>query len=653
MNFLKRKLFQEGGAANVDERYFFIDKTTGVKEYIDPIKLYNNLSRSDAFTITSFIQNPDVTYSPGTQDIFRRLVSEKKSGPSTVDPNLFEFGQALPDYLTAKAGFRDIAGGVGQGMVGAIESGINLGKNLFRGLGEGGAKRLEEGFVPTDILPGGIGSERMPFRTDTMTGAASDTDPLGVYDMGGTLRQGIPQERLIATLSQARVGDVITDFSEEIAEINEQPIEPAPEEISDVLEPNITAGLPEQLPTLVPTTRSETLGQAYAPGTVGNEELEARKLAYEKSLIGRDEFGNLLPEGRLEQDDEITKAIKELQPAELKVDVNKTEADSLLETQNKFDGRFDPPKITLDKVDTTITTKDRDTKTIPVIKETSGIFGSDRFLDFIRNVGGELVRTGQMGEGLASGAAKASEERAARELLEKQEEKKYQRDLSLALAIEAAKNAGKDPFTVSEVDTITKQETTLAENIEGFNKSSTTLSNLNYIIQTLEAGGATGLKGFFGEYADMIEAAIKSDTGKDFDELQPRTRVNSILNVIRQANVREILGESGKTISNLDRQIVNEVFGDIKLGTPAAVSLKKLEDSRNNIINGMMEQQNKVIIAKGFFDKVGYESDVYNINQPIIDLIKSFSFADATSYRTDQNIQDQSITDIDYRTPGT
>ena len=86
--------------------------------------------------------------------------------------------------------------------------------------------------------------------------------------------------------------------------------------------------MPEQLPTLVPTTRSETLGQAYAPDTVGYEELEDRKLAYEKSLIGRDEFGNLLSEGRLEQDDEITKAIKELQPAELKVDVNKTEADS-------------------------------------------------------------------------------------------------------------------------------------------------------------------------------------------------------------------------------------------------------------------------------------------------------------------------------------
>jgi len=127
-------------------------------------------------------------------------------------------------------------------------------------------------------------------------------------------------------------------------------------------------------------------------------------------------------------------------------------------------------------------------------------------------------------------------------------------------------------------------------------------------------------------------------------------RVNSVLKVIRQANVREILGESGKTISNLDRQIVDEVFGDIKLGTPASVSLKKLEDSRQNIINGMMEQQNKVIASKSFFDQIGYQSNVFNINEPIINLIKSFSFANATSYRTDENIQDTSVIDIDLGT---
>jgi hypothetical protein len=95
------------------------------------------------------------------------------------------------------------------------------------------------------------------------------------------------------------------------------------------------------------------------------------------------------------------------------------------------------------------------------------------------------------------------------------------------------------------------------------------------------------------------------------------------------------------------------MFGDIKITTPVSISIKKLEDSRVRIVDGMMEQQNKVISAKGFFDKVGFESNVYKINQPIIDLIKSFSIAEASTYIEDRTAMDQSITDIDYRTPGT
>ena len=63
-----------------------------------------------------------------------------------------------------------------------------------------------------------------------------------------------------------------------------------------------------------------------------------------------------------------------------------------------------------------------------------GFFGSDRFLNFIRNVGGELTRTGQMGAGLAGGASKAAEERAARELMADKEERDYRMKLRLAKA---------------------------------------------------------------------------------------------------------------------------------------------------------------------------------------------------------------------------
>ena len=667
-------MFQEGGAANVDERYFFIDNTNNTKTFIDPEKLYDTLSMSDAFTITSFVQNPDVSYSPATQEILRKIVYEKQSGFSTVDPNTFQFGQLLPDYLTTGAGVRDVAGGVGQGLIGTAEGALNFLQKYARGIGEGGRQRLEEGFVPRDILPGGIGSERMPFSPETTTGTLSDTNLSEIYDRGGMLRQGIPQERLVEALSQAKVGDVITDFTPELEEITTPQIEDA--EVTstfDFRDEDLAARQPkyatppdefaaeqqrkreEQERIQAEIDASPMLSDTL--GTIDPVDSAARRAAFLESVEGLDEFGEPIPgfDKRTSMiEDGIAEALQELTPIENVVDIDRTEADSLMDVENKFEGKFDKPKIDLTKVDTTITAemeeaaKKRDARqpaefTDKTKGEFREIFGSDRFLDFIRNVGGELVRTGQIGEGLASGAAKAAEERATRDLLAEQEQKKFDRELLIA----GVKAGTKDPLTVSELNTIATREEELSENIRQFQKSETTLSNINYIINTLEAGGATGLRGFFGEATDIIQAAIQSDTGERFEDLEPRTRANALLKVLRQANVREILGESGRTISNLDRKIVQDVFGDIKLGTPLSVSLKKLEDSRDNIISGMELSRNKVIGAKSFFDKVNYQSNVYDANLPIIQIINNFDFENARNYAgSQQTTSSAGITDI-------
>ena len=372
-------------------------------------------------------------------------------------------------------------------------------------------------------------------------------------------------------------------------------------------------------------------------------------LKQEMEIMGRDEEGNPLPETRLLRDPEIQDLLDEIKPIELKVDVDKTEADSLLDVEEKFDGLPDSEvKELLEPIKPILSIpeaaaeaekaqEEQDDDQPPPARdvitrklEEPGFFGSDRFLDFIRNVGGELTRTGQFGTGLSLGASKAAEERAARELMAEQEERDFASKLRLARAEAALEGTGfMDP---TDANKIVDQENALADNIQSFEKSRNTLSNLNKVIGILDEGGATGLKGFFGEATDMIEAAIKSDTGKSFEDLEPRTRANSLLKVLRQANVREILGESGKTISNLDRQIVEDVFGDIKFGTPVAVSIKKLEDSRKNILNGMMSTQNKIINSRSFFDNIGYDSNVLRINQPILDLIKAFTFANAESY---------------------
>jgi len=253
-----------------------------------------------------------------------------------------------------------------------------------------------------------------------------------------------------------------------------------------------------------------------------------------------------------------------------------------------------------------------------------------------------------MGEGLASGAAKAAEERAARDLMAEQEDKKFADAVKLEMMKKSLE--GKVGMKPTDAAKITEYEGLLADDMASFDKNKNSLSNLNTVISILDEGEATGISGFFGEATDMIEAAIKSDTGKSFDQLKPRTRANALLKVLRQANVREILGESGKTISNLDRSIVEDVFGDIKLGTPLAVSLEKLKDSRKNMVQGLMNKQNKIISYKSFFDNVGYSSNILNINQSLIDLIRSFNFENAESYQKDQDSAGYTSISLD---PGT
>ena len=45
-----------------------------------------------------------------------------------------------------------------------------------------------------------------------------------------------------------------------------------------------------------------------------------------------------------------------------------------------------------------------------------------------------------------------------------------------------------------------------------------------------------------------------------------------------------------------------------------------------------MSTQNKIINSASFFDNIGYTSQSLKINQPILDLIKAFTFANAESY---------------------
>ena len=365
--------------------------------------------------------------------------------------------------------------------------------------------------------------------------------------------------------------------------------------------------------------------------------------------------------------DEITNLLNEIQlPG---INIEKTEADSLLETIDKFEGlapeelkiELDKEKLPgmteLDKNKAEVAAqvkeiKEKEEKRIaqegdpdpdkapksPIaakLKE-PGFFGSDRFVNFVRNVGAGLVESGQMGPGLALGAAKAAEERAARDLAQDQKDA----EMAKLIAVEKAKAALKsqEPMKGADIEKAVKFEDDLMVALRNFDEDERIVSDINQILnEDINDPAAFGARGLFGIVNDKIRNALGIGE-TEWANLPAEVRTKKILEITSQRSVRSILGESGKTISNLDRQIVAQIFGNVDIWTSPAELRKILSNSRSNIIEGMRAGQSTVISRAQGLNELGYPSQVIRVNDPLIARILGFSFDNIEQYKRGDDV---------------
>ena len=544
-------MFQEGGGAN---QYYYVDKQNNQQIPLDENKLFEILQTAPIPELEALIQNPSVSYSPQTQEIFRKIVGTRKARFSSVSPSMFEFGKQLPDYLSVGSGLQDIGGVVKDTAGEIVERGIQLGSGF-----------MADAEKPKDIFT----TDRYPFDSPNNIPAGPMAGPGFIPSNEGLLRRGYSNEQLASILNRAQSGE-IQDFEEEVQDLLVGPI--------------------RQEPSVVSIDEQEDI-------------IEDTPAEREFNL-------NVRPPKPLSISDFIDEEIKDLT-----VNVNKTEEESKNEIQKKFIPTLPDidPNLTQEEADKINEEVDED-ETSPDGKEKDpittmankpGFFGSDNFLNFIRNVGGELVRTGQFGTGLASGAAKAAEERAARELLADQEERKYQREIELAEA-KAAATAGSD--LVMNPDKIRDLNTELKTNMSDLEGGIAATGFVDLAIETLEealeAGESVG--GFFGAMNGfMDQLAAFTGQEKSFENQSAQTKIKKLVEVVRQKNLQAILGESGRTISDKDRAIILEVFGNLELGEDPNITLGKLRASRqslaqNNIkLKGLIQDDTSFMFTQG------------------------------------------------------
>ena len=305
MTYLQRKMFANGGGAEANPYYYVNNQNKLVP--LDPIKLFNVLETAPIPEVEALIQNPDVRYSPETQEIFRQIVGKRKAGFSSVSPSTFEFGEALPDYLSFYSGVQD-AGGVALDTLGEI---AERGKGLFTGF-------MADQGEPQDTFV----SERYPFNrqgqpfVDPSQGRPDPTNvaevigraaeglearlaslpPLGPSEEG-ILRRGYTNPELAAILNRAQSGE-IRDFEEEIEELVK------PDVVDTAVVEEVTEQSPRELPRGIVEIRN-----------ISPDDYEGSNIALlkqEMEIIGRDEEGNPLPETRLLQDPEIQDLLDEI-----------------------------------------------------------------------------------------------------------------------------------------------------------------------------------------------------------------------------------------------------------------------------------------------------------------------------------------------------
>ena len=249
-----------------------------------------------------------------------------------------------------------------------------------------------------------------------------------------------------------------------------------------------------------------------------------------------------------------------------------------------------------------------------------------RMLDFARNLSLGLLQEGQaggggLGAGLAIGTQLAVTERQKKDLLaeqQKREDKLLQEEFEMKKEIAAA--SGTPSLDVKDVST---QSAKLKDEIDAFNSSESARGLIDasiFILNEAVKSGEklTGAGGFFNKLGDQLQALVNQEEG--FDTLSARTQIDKLSEIVRTGNAREILDDP--RLSNYEREIIGDVFGQLKTLEDPSVALAKFTRARDDLVR--QNKNRKTLIStlhQGLLYGGGLGQESYISNAPEIQRI--------------------------------
>jgi hypothetical protein len=344
--------------------------------------------------------------------------------------------------------------------------------------------------------------------------------------------------------------------------------------------------------------------------------------------------------GQAEQpvEDEIGKELQDLENQEQADKVNAEAAGSEIEDsvadETQADAEDVADTVTDEEGDKTKEQKKSDAEP-PVVSSASTpeqvgtVFNNPDFISYVANLSKGIAKTGEVGSGLALGSALAAEERSLKDL----EKEKLDQELRLK-----SLESGKLKF--SEAKGVYDLNNTANLAAQSFQNSTSTISLIKELENVLKNKNPTSLSNFAKDIFERARVALGNDTTgsiEDFKKLSSTQQAKKLSTLISQANIREILGESGRTISNFDRQIVQDLSTSIVPGAPAASNLLALNNVENRIRNNMQTQMDEIRSARRALNLFGMDL----VGSNAFDVIKNgILLADETGVDLGQDIID-------------
>tara|TARA_R110000868_G_scaffold338854_2_gene599594 strand:+ start:785 stop:3052 length:2268 start_codon:yes stop_codon:yes gene_type:complete len=250
--------------------------------------------------------------------------------------------------------------------------------------------------------------------------------------------------------------------------------------------------------------------------------------------------------------------------------------------------------------------------------ETSvAIYNDPDVIRLMRNLGKGIALKGTIDEGFLIGSAGAAAEKEAEALLEKERDAK--------IAAEALKFGG--PRKPETIRLVKEAKTNIVKQHTQFKEANSTVRLAQSVKGYIENGDIQSFAARLGVGKDRLFTL--AGLGPDASQVNSRERAQIALTILRQKNIKQILNEGGKNISNVDRTVAKDIAGsldDLDLTQTPGGLIIRMEET---IKSSTGKANDARAMAQGEFDALKetsqgglYISDL-NLNEEILNFLES------------------------------